>query len=119
MKRIASMIVGLVLAAGLASCGETAPTAELDATTSMDNMEMPAESRSAAGTGTISAIDPATGQVSIDHGEIAALEWPPMDMGFEAAPGALEGLNVGDRVDFEFDWDGTKGTVTKIARAQP
>ncbi len=119
MKRIALMIAGVVLAAGLTSCGETAPTAEPDTATSMNDMEMPAESRSAGGTGTISAIDPATGQVSIDHGDIAALDWPPMNMGFEAAPGALEGLNVGDRVDFEFDWDGTKGTVTKIARAQP
>src|SRR3546814_17500588 len=39
------------------------------------------------GEGTITAIDPAKNMVTLDHGEIAALQWPPMTMGFEASAG--------------------------------
>src|SRR3546814_19791237 len=66
------------------------------------------------GEGTITAIDPAKNMVTLDHGEIAALQWPPMTMGFEASAGLLKGLKVGDRVAFELDWDGAKGRVTRI-----
>lgn len=118
MKRIASMIAGIVLAAGLAACSENTPASEPAPAANMDDMEMQAETRKASGTGTISAIDVANGQVSIDHGAIATLEWPAMNMGFGAEPSAIEGFNVGDQVDFEFDWDGSAGTLTKIVRAQ-
>lgn len=119
MNRYVSMIAGVLLAGSLAACGESAPTAEPAATAEMDGMAMAAETRSAAGTGTITAIDTANSRVTIDHGDIAELDWPPMSMGFEADPASIEGFNVGDRVDFEFEWDGSKGILTKIVRAQP
>lgn len=119
MNRYVSMIAGALLAGSLAACGESAPTPEPAATPQMDGMAMATETRSATGTGTIAAIDIANARVTIDHGDIAELDWPPMSMGFEAEPASIEGFNVGDRVDFEFDWDGSKGALTKFVRAQP
>ncbi len=66
------------------------------------------------GEGKITAIDEAKGTVTLDHGEIAALKWPPMTMGFEASADLLKGLKVGDRVAFDLDWDGAKGRITRI-----
>ncbi|MBA4757994.1 copper-binding protein [Sphingosinicella sp.] len=66
------------------------------------------------GEGKITAIDEAKGTVTLDHGEIAALKWPPMAMGFEAPADLLKGLKVGDRVAFELDWNGATGRITRI-----
>ena len=42
-------------------------------------------------------------EVTLEHGPIASLKWPPMTMGFRLAPGsAPRGLKPGDAVDFEF-----------------
>lgn len=57
------------------------------------------------------------GDVTLDHGVIAALQWPPMEMGFAAAPKLLADIKTGDKVVFESDWDGRTGTITKIAKA--
>lgn len=117
MKKFAAILAGATLAATLTACdGGTVP-AEPAPTSSMDEMAMPTETRKAAGTGTITAIDMTNAKVTIDHGDIAELEWPSMNMGFEAERPALEGLRVGDRVDFEFDWDGRKGTLTSIQKS--
>ena len=66
------------------------------------------------GEGKITAIDEAKGLVTLDHGEITALKWPPMSMGFEASADLLKGLKVGDRVAFELDWNGATGRITRI-----
>ena len=66
------------------------------------------------GEGKITAIDEAKGLVTLDHGEITALKWPPMSMGFEASADLLKGLKVGDRVAFELDWNGAAGRITRI-----
>lgn len=66
------------------------------------------------GEGKITAIDEAKGLVTLDHGEIVALKWPPMSMGFEASAELLKGLKVGDRVAFELDWNGATGRITRI-----
>lgn len=117
MKKLAAILAGASLAATLTACDGGAAPAEPAAQSGMDKMAMPAETRKAVGTGTITAIDMANAKVTIDHGDIAELEWPSMNMGFEAERPALEGLSVGDRVDFEFDWDGRKGTLTSIQKS--
>ena len=64
----------------------------------------------------MTAIDATAGSVTLDHGPIAALEWPAMTMGFSANPKILKDIAVGDRVAFELDWDGKAGVVTQIAK---
>ena len=75
------------------------------------------EMRHGKGVGIITALDADRGDVTLDHGAIAELQWPPMEMGFTAAPKLLAGIKAGDKVIFEIDWDGRAGTITKIAKA--
>ena len=54
------------------------------------------------GTGKVSAVDAAKGEVELDHDPIATLKWPRMTMGFLVRDKAqLGGLKPGDRVEFE------------------
>ena len=53
--------------------------------------------------GTIDTIDARAGTLSISHGAIASLKWPPMTMEFKVANGALlNALKPGMAVAFEF-----------------
>ncbi|MEO6743911.1 MAG: efflux RND transporter periplasmic adaptor subunit [Caldimonas sp.] len=71
--------------------------------------------------GSVDAIDPKAGTVSIDHGAIPALKWPAMTMEFKAAnPSLLSGLRPGQRVAFEFvERQPGEYVVTSIASAPP
>ena len=110
MKTKSILAASAVLLIAVTACGPEA-----------DKQQTPAPKATPAsavqqgkGEGTITAIDPGKNMVTLDHGEIAALKWPPMKMGFEASADLLKGLKVGDRVAFELDWDGAKGRVTRI-----
>ena len=39
------------------------------------------------------------------------------DDGFSVKPEQNFGIKVGNKIDFEIDWDGKAGTVTKIAKS--
>ena len=67
-------------------------------------------------TGTVTAVDPASGKITLEHGAIPAVEWPAMTMGFAAKPELIKGIAVGDKVDFDLTVTGTAGEVTKIAK---
>ena len=115
MKKIVLMTAMIALPLGLAGCDKKAeaPKAEASAE-AMGDMAMPAEVKHGKGTGTVTAIDPAKGTVTLDHSEIAELQWPAMKMGFAAKPEVLKDVKVGDKVHFEIDWDGKAVTVTAI-----
>lgn len=122
MKKTVLIASSLVLAGTLAACNkqpEAAKPAESAAanTGKMSEMAMPTEMKHGKGVGTVTAIGPAKGTVTLDHGDIAELKWPAMEMGFSAKPEVLEGVKVGDKVAFEIDWDGKGGTVTSITKA--
>jgi Cu/Ag efflux protein CusF len=121
MKNLTAIALGIALSAGLAGCGNQgeAPKTEEKAAMADDagTMAMPAETKHGKGTATVTAIDSAKGQVTLDHGAIAELEWPPMTMGFAAKPELLKDIKVGDKVAFELDWNGKAGTITKLDKA--
>jgi len=121
MKTLTVITMGLALSAGLAGCGKQseAPKTEEKAAMTDDSgaMAATAESKHGKGTATVTAIDSAKGEVTLDHGAIAELEWPPMTMGFAAKPELLKDIKVGDKVAFELDWDGKAGTITKLDKA--
>jgi len=118
MKKLTTIAFSLVLSATLAGCGQQgeAPKTEEKAEMADDagTMAAPAETRHGKGTATVTEIDSAKGQVTLDHGAIAELEWPAMTMGFAAKPELLKDIKVGDKVAFELDWDGKAGTITKL-----
>ena len=89
-------------AALLAAC--TPPATEEPAQGDMADMEMnaPAAVGPIEGSGTVTAVDAAAGTVTLNHGPIAAIEWPAMTMQFTAEdPAMLQGVEVGDVVTFE------------------
>lgn len=53
--------------------------------------------------GTVDSIDAKAGTVSINHGAVASLKWPPMTMEFKLANASLlKGLQPGAAIGFEF-----------------
>jgi Cu(I)/Ag(I) efflux system membrane fusion protein len=55
------------------------------------------------GEGTVDSVDAKAGTLSLNHGAIASLGWPPMTMEFKAAnPSLLKDAKPGARVSFEF-----------------
>jgi Cu(I)/Ag(I) efflux system periplasmic protein CusF len=66
------------------------------------------------GTGTVTAIDPKGGQVSLDHGAIPEVGWPAMTMSFGADPAILSTIAVGDKVAFDMTTANGTPKVTAI-----
>ncbi|TAJ79644.1 MAG: copper-binding protein [Sphingobium sp.] len=121
MKKTLMIASALTLAVSLAACdkqAEAPKTAESNtASGTMANMPMAGKMMHGMAAGTVIAIDPAKGTITLDHGAMSDLGWPAMTMGFTAKPEQLSGIKVGDKVDFEIDWDGKAGTITKIAES--
>lgn len=77
--------------------------AEQGASPTQGAMGSPAASPGHHAEGSIEAIDPASGAVSIAHGPVPSLKWPGMTMEFKLANSALLGsAKPGDKVAFEF-----------------
>lgn len=85
----------------------------------MEGMEMKQESKQApvaSAEGTIKAIDLAKHTVTLAHGAVPAVQWPPMTMAFSVTEGQLKGLKVGDSVTFSFRVEGSKATIVSIRK---
>lgn len=121
MKKSLMIASSLLAVASLAACkkeAEAPKPAESAVASSggMAEMPMATEMKHGKGAGTVTEIDTAKGMVTLDHGDIAELQWPAMKMGFAIKPELLAGIKVGDKVNFEVDWDGKAGTVTTIEK---
>lgn len=68
----------------------------------------------AKASGTIKAVNMQKGTITIAHGAVPALQWPPMTMGFKATPEQLGEVKVGDQVEFEFKAQGMAATIISI-----
>lgn len=124
MKKTLMIATGLVAAASLAACQKQAEApksneSETAASSSVPNMPMSTGMMHGKAVGTVTEIDATKGMITLDHGAIAELQWPAMMMGFAVRPELLSGIKVGDKVNFEIDWDGKAGTVTKIEKVGP
>jgi len=109
MKTVVSFGLALLVAA----CTNTAPTTQATRNAAAGTTTL-SEPKSASGEGSITAIDPDTGRISLAHGPVAELNWPAMTMGFTAKDGQLGGLKVGDKVKFTFRWDGKTAEIESI-----
>ena len=122
MKNAALRIAALTLAVTLSACGQDAsptgdePTVATTSEAAMDKMAMPAESRMAKGTGTVTAVDAAAGTITLDHGAMPEVEWPAMTMAFSAKSELLTDIKVGDNVNFDVSITGNAGEITSIRR---
>jgi len=82
----------------------------------MANEAMPADAAAtkASASGTVEAVDAAAGKITISHGPVETLKWPAMTMGFKATPEQVASVQVGQKVEFEFESQGMDGTITQI-----
>ena len=65
--------------------------------------------------GKVTKVDRAAGRVTIAHGPVASLKWPPMTMAFEVKDKALlDKAKVGQAIDFSFVESGRKHVITAI-----
>ena len=113
-----------ILAAGalaLTACGSNEPR------TQQQGAAEPAGNTSSAATEPAGEVHSANGditeisgdRVTISHGPVEGLGWPAMTMAFEApSPEMLQGLNIGDPVDFQFQKAGEQYVLTSITKAQ-
>ena len=68
-------------------------------------------------TGEVTKVDKAGGRIEIRHGEIKALDMPPMRMVFRVRePKLLDGVAVGDKVRFTAEKIDGQFTVTAIGK---
>lgn len=102
----------LMLALSFSAIAEDMPGMKMDGM-SMDSSQAAA---TASAEGTIKAIDGERHSVTLAHGPVAALQWPPMTMGFKATEEQLKGLQVGDKVDFEFLNEGGASKIVNIRK---
>jgi len=124
-------LVMLGLTALLAACGPKAETNETAAANTaeatgnmaetpgdMGNMAMPAEgaTKTAKGSGTVTAIDKAAGTITLDHGPIPEASWPAMTMAFKAKAELLDSVKVGDKVAFDLALKDGAGEVTAVQK---
>lgn len=70
----------------------------------------------ATATGVVTAIDGSARKITIAHEPVPALGWPAMTMGFAAPDVDLTGIQVGDKVAFEFAAEGMNAAITRIDR---
>lgn len=74
-------------------------------TSGMSGMDMEKKSQAQAhkASGTVTKVDQAASKVTISHGPVESLKWPPMTMNFVVKDNALLGrLSPGKKIDFEF-----------------
>ena len=104
------MIALLAAPLALAACDGNQDTDRMSQDMPMsDDTVMPGEmpmidgamsSQTAEASGVVTAIDNDAGTVTIDHGPVASLGWPAMDMGFAASEEQRASVAEGDRVGF-------------------
>ena len=68
----------------------------------------------ASALGTVQSIDAVAGTITLAHGPVEALKWPAMTMGFTATPAQIESVQVGQQVQFEFEFADMRGRITQI-----
>lgn len=113
-----AFIVPIALLAAACSPPASQDAAKTDGEMSMAETAAPTPAGAIVGVGTVAAIDPAAGTISLDHEPIAAISWPAMSMQFRAEnPAILQGIAVGDRVSFELK-SATETSVITMVRKQ-
>ncbi|QJI41098.1 copper-binding protein [Pseudomonas sp. ADAK2] len=114
MKLAMIAVASTVITLSLSALAEDMPGMKMDG---MQGMQMEQETKQAQvanAEGTIKAIDTTKHTVTISHGAVPAVQWPPMTMAFSVTEDQMTGLKAGDRVSFSFRLEGGKATIVSI-----
>jgi len=114
--------IAVIAVASLSSISATTSWAQSGGMGSMDMMMKDGKNKASEknvtekthiATGTVTAMDKAGGKVTIAHGPVQTMKWPPMTMTFGVKDKALlEKFSPGKKVDFEFMQMGSDYIVT-------
>ncbi|MHC8382361.1 copper-binding protein [Pseudomonas sp. LB3P14] len=115
MKLTHIAVASTLVALSLSARAEDMPGMKMDG---MEGMQMKETKQApiANADGTIKAIDTMKHTVTISHGAVPAVQWPPMTMAFSVTEDQLTGLTAGDRVSFSFRLEGGKATIVSIKK---
>jgi Cu(I)/Ag(I) efflux system periplasmic protein CusF len=81
-------------------------------------LSIAAWAQAATAAGEVTKLDKAGGRVTLKHGELKALDMPPMTMSFRVRDAKLlDGVIVGDRVRFTAEKLDGQYTVTALSKA--
>ena len=116
MKLTMIAVASTVFALSLSVHAEDMPGMKMDGMEGMEMKQDTQQAQVANAEGTIKAIDTTKHTVTISHGAVPAVQWPPMTMAFSVTEKQLAGLIVGDRVSFSFRQEGGKATIFSIKK---
>ena len=126
MNKKLSLLLTIAGTAALAACGGpdaadkengATPPAQSANETVEAGAGAPEAGKVHSGDGDITAV--AENKVTISHGPIPGIGWPAMTMPFSVgSPEMLQGLNIGDKVTFQFKEAGSDYVITSINKAQ-
>lgn len=110
--KVLSFSVSMLLAVGSANAAaQGMPSMSMPAKTAASSAAMPLVQ------GEVRKVDLDKGLVVLRHGDIPNLAMPAMTMGFDVADKKmLDGLKVGDKVQFHAEMVKGKATVTELKR---
>ncbi|MBA2770636.1 MAG: copper-binding protein [Pseudomonadota bacterium] len=115
--KISQLASAVPLALLLAACGDNQAAAPEQRETSAGTAAPTGAADIYSATGDVTKVS--GDQVTISHGPVEGIGWPAMTMAFQApSPQLLQGLNVGDPVDFQFRQAGEQYLLTSIKKAQ-
>jgi len=114
---LASTLIGAALTLQMNGALAQGGMSDMKKTPGMnDKMSDTKKPTTADGTGTITAMNAANHKVTLDHGPIPAINWPPMKMEFAVASSVdLAKLKTGDKVNFTLSGSGNTFTVQSIS----
>ena len=114
---LASTLIGAALTLQMNGALAQGGMSDMKKTPGMnDKMSDTKKVTTANGTGTITAMNAASHKVTLDHGPIPAINWPPMKMEFAVASSVdLAKLRTGDKVNFTLSGSGNTYTVQSIS----
>ncbi|WP_223451902.1 MULTISPECIES: copper-binding protein [unclassified Pseudomonas] len=115
MKLTHIAVAGTLVALSFLARAEDMPGMKMDGMEGMQTKETK-QAPVANANGTIKAIDAARHTVTISHGAVPAVQWPPMTMAFSVTDDQLAGLSAGDRVSFVFQVEGGSATIVSIKK---
>jgi Cu(I)/Ag(I) efflux system protein CusF len=116
MKLTMIAVASTVFALSLSVHAEDMPGMKMDGMEGMEMKQDTQQAQVANAEGTIKAIDTTKHTVTISHGAVPAVQWPPMTMAFSVTEKQLAGLIVGDRVSFSFRVKDGKAAIVSIKK---
>ncbi|WP_426236476.1 copper-binding protein [Pseudomonas sp. TWP3-2] len=116
MKLTMIAVASTVFALSISVHAEDMPGMKMDGMKGMEMKQDTKQAQVANAEGTIKSLDTTKHTVTISHGAVPAVQWPPMTMAFSVTEDQLTALKVGDHVSFSFKIKDGKAAIVSIKK---